>query len=138
MSVEANKALIRRMIEEVVNAGNLDAVDELLAPDFVNHNPMPGAIPDRDGFRQAFRNLHAAFPDLRAIDSDLIAEGDRVVVPRGFEGTHHGPFMGVPPTGKRIVLDGIAVFRVVSGQICERWAVLDTLGVMRQLGLVPE
>jgi hypothetical protein len=76
--------------------------------------------------------------DLRAINSDLLAEGDRVVALRGFEGTHDGPFMGVPPTGKHIVLDGITVFRVVSGRITERWSVLDMLGVMRQLGLLPE
>ncbi|HEX6508732.1 MAG TPA: ester cyclase [Chloroflexota bacterium] len=138
MSVEANKAVIRRLIDEVVNAGNLDAVDELLAPTFVNHNPLPGATPDRDGFKQAFRNLHAAFPDLHAINSDLIAEGDRVVALRGFEGTHEGPFMGVPATGKHIILDGITVFRVTNGHISERWSVLDMLGVMRQLGLLPE
>lgn len=138
MSMEANKALIRRLMDEVVNAGNLDAVDELLAPNFVNHNPLPGATPDRDGFKQAFRNLHAAFPDLHVISPDLIAEGDRVVALRGFEGTHDGPFMGVSATGKHIVLDGITVFRVVDGRIAERWGVLDTLGVMRQLGILPE
>lgn len=137
MSVEANKAVIRRLIEDVVNAGNLDAIDELVAPDFVNHNPLPGATPDRDGFKAAFRNLHAAFPDLHTINSDLVAEGDRVVALRGFEGTHNGPFMGVPGTGKHIVLDGMTAFRVVNGQISERWGVLDMLGVMRQLGLVP-
>jgi steroid delta-isomerase-like uncharacterized protein len=138
VSVEANKALIRRLMDEVVNAGNLDMVDELLAPDFVNHNPLPGATPDRDGFKQAFRNLRAAFPDLRAISSDVIAEGDRVVALRGFEGTHDGPFMGVPATGRHIILDGITVFRVMNGHISERWGVLDTIGVMRQLGLLPE
>ena len=138
MSVEANKAVIRRLIDEVVNAGNLDAIDELVAPDFVNHNPLPGATPDRTGFKAAFRNLHAAFPDLHAIDSDLVAEGDRVVALRGFEGTHNGPFLGVPATGRHIILDGMTVFRVVNGQISERRGVLDMLGVMRQLGLVPE
>lgn len=138
MSVEANKAVIRRLIDEVVNGGNLDAVDELLAPNFVNHNPLPGATPDRDGFKGAFRALHAAFSDLHATNSDLIAEGDRVVAVRGFEGTHDGPFMGVPATGRHIILDGITIFRVVNGQIAERWGVLDTLGVMRQLGLLPE
>lgn len=138
MSVETNKAVIRRLMDEVVNAGNLDVIDELLAPDFVNHNPLPGATPDRDGFKQAFQNLHAAFPDLHVIDTDLIGEEDRVVTLRGFEGTQNGPFMGVPPTGKRIILDGMTVFRVVNGQIAERWGVLDMLGVMRQLGLIPE
>jgi steroid delta-isomerase-like uncharacterized protein len=138
MSVEANKALIRRLITEVVNAGNLDAIDELLAPDFVNHNPLPGATPDRTGFTAAFRNLHAAFSDLHAIDTDLIAEGDRVVTLRGFAGTHTGPFMGVPATGRHITLDGMTVFRVVHGRIAERWGVLDLLRVMRQLGLIPE
>ncbi len=137
-SVEANKAIIRRMIEDVVNAGNVDAVDELLAPDFINHNPMPGGTPDRDGFKQAFRSLHEAFSDLRAINSDLVAEGDRVVALRGFEGTHDGPFMGVAATGKHITLDGIAVFRVVDGRVSERWAVLDVMGLMTQLGLIPE
>jgi steroid delta-isomerase-like uncharacterized protein len=138
MSIEANKAVIRRLIHDVVNAGNLDAVDELLAPIFVIHNPLPGPAPDRDGFKQAFRTLHTAFPDLHAINSDLIAEGDRVVTLRGFEGTHNRSFMGVSATGRHIILDGITVFRVVNGQIAERWGVLDTLGVMRQLGLVPD
>lgn len=138
MSTETNKALIRRLMDEVVNGGNLDAIDQIVAPDFVNHNPLPGAAADREGFRRAFHNLHAAFPDLHVIDTDLIAEGDRVVTLRGFEGTHNGPFMGVPPTGKRIVLDGMTVFRVENGQITERWGVLDMLGVMQQLGLIPE
>jgi steroid delta-isomerase-like uncharacterized protein len=138
MSSETNKAVIRRLMDEVVNAGNLDAIDEIVAPDFVNHNPLPGASPGRDGFKQTFRNLHAAFPDLHVIDTDLIAEGDRVVTLRGFEGTQNGTFMGVPPTGKRLVLDGMTVFRVVNGQITERWGVLDMLSVMRQLGLIPE
>ena len=138
MSVEANKAVIRRLIDEVVNGGNLNVIDELVAPDFVNHNPLPGATPDRAGFKTAFRNLHAAFPDLHTINSDLIAEGDRVVALRGFEGTHSGPFMGVPATGRHITLDGMTVFRVVNGQISERWSVLDLLGVRRQLGLASE
>ncbi|HZU12297.1 MAG TPA: ester cyclase [Chloroflexota bacterium] len=138
MSIATNKALIRRLMDEVVNAGNLDVIDEIVAPGFINHNPLPGATPDRDGFRQAFRHLHAAFPDLHVIDTDLIGEGDRVVTLRGFEGTQDGPFMGVPPTGKSIVLDGMTVFRVVNGQIAERWGVLDMLGVMRQLGLLPD
>lgn len=138
MSIESNKAVIHRLIDEVVNGGNLEAIDDLLAPDFVNHNPLPGIPPDREGFKQAFRSLHAAFPDLHTINSDLVAEGDRVVALRGFEGTHRGPFMGVPGTGKHVVLDGITVFRVVDGRVTERWSVLDMLGVMRQLGLLPE
>jgi predicted ester cyclase len=134
MSVEENKALIRRIIDEVINTGNYEVVDDLFAPDYVNHNPLPGVRTDREGVKQSFRTLRAAFPDLRAINDDLVAEGDRVVALRGFEGTHEGPFMEAAPTGKHIILDGITVFRVVNGRVAERWGVLDMLGVMRQLG----
>jgi predicted ester cyclase len=138
MPVEDNKALIRRIIDEGVNAGNYEVVDDLFAPDYVNHNPLPGVRTDREGVKQSFRTLRAAFPDLRAINADLVAEGDRVVVLRGFEGTHERPFLEAAPTGKHIILDVITVFRVVNGRVAERWGVLDMLGVMRQLGLLPE
>ncbi|MSQ22543.1 MAG: ester cyclase [Dehalococcoidia bacterium] len=134
---EQNKAVLRRFIEEVFNKGNTAAVDQLVAPDFVNHNPLPGATPDREGFKRGIAMLRAAFPGLHYIEEDMIAEGDKVVGKGVFRGTHLGELMGIGPMGKQVNLAGIAIFRVSGGKITARWATLDMLGLMQQLGVIP-
>lgn len=135
--LEQNKVVLRRFIDEVFTKGNIAAIDQLVAADFVNHNPLPGATPDREGFKRGIAMLRAAFPDLHYIDEDMIAEGDKVVGKGIFRGTHRGELMGIAPTGKQVNLAGIAVFRVRGGKITDRWATLDMLGLMQQLGAIP-
>ena len=137
MSTEENKAIIRRLVEEFWNEGNADVMDEVFAADFVNHNPAPGSVPNREGTKQTNIAIRAAFSDSHTTIDDLIAEGDKVVWRWTFRGTHQGPLMGIPATGKQITFTGIVVDRMAGGRIVERWAQNDDLGMMQQLGVIP-
>lgn len=137
MSVEENKAIVRRWTEEGFGKGNLTVADAVVATDFVNHNPVAGQRPGREGLKQAVAMLRGAFPDLRVEIEDMIAEGDRVAIRDTIRGTHQGAFAGIPPTDKRVAVRRVAIFRVVSGKIAENWSQVDTLGLLRQLGAVP-
>jgi len=131
---EANKAQVRRVIEEVYNRGDLAAVDTLTASDLVIH-AASREIRGPDGAKQYVAALRAAFPDIRFVIDDQIAEGDMVVTRWTARGTHAGPFESVPATGRKIRLTGTDVDRIVDGRIAECWAEADELGLMRQLGV---
>ena len=134
----ANKELVEMFIEELFTKGDLGAVDRHLAPDFVNHDsPFPGAPDGPEGMRQAAVLYRAALPDWHSDVDLMIAEDDLVVELFTASGTHEGELMGVPGTGRTIVLRGINIFRVTDGKITERWGQLDQLGVLHQLGLAP-
>jgi steroid delta-isomerase-like uncharacterized protein len=138
MSTEENKAAERRFYAEVWVKHNLDVVDELVAPDVVEHNPLfPGQGPGREGFRQTLNMVFSAFPDAQSTIEDLIAEGDTVVVRWTGRGTHRGEFMGIPPTNKQMTSAGIDIIRYEGGKRVETWRQWDALGVMQQLGVVP-
>ena len=134
---EGNRAVVDRLTEEVFNQGNVDVIDELVAEDFVEHDPMPGVEPDREGFKQFISTLRSAFPDLRTEVEDQIAEGDRVVERWRSTATHQGEFMGVPATGKRVTIEGMDISRIEAGKIVEHWTKVDILGLMEQLGAIP-
>ena len=136
MSLEQNKALVRRFVEEVQNQHNLDALDELLSPDFVDHSGM-SSPPNLKGARSFFTMMFAAFPDMRFEIRQQLAEGDRVMTYKTFHGTHRGPFMGIPATGKEVTFDNIDIMTVTEGKITEHWTVGDMLRLMQQLGVVP-
>ena len=136
MSTEDNKALFRRWCE-VISQNRLDRVEEIIAPDEVDHALPPGVPAGLDGVKQVFRLLHTAFPDLQIEIEDLIAEGDQVVGPVTARGTHQGEFMGIAPTGKRVSFSAIDVVRIAGGQIVERWSQADNLALLQQLGAVP-
>ena len=133
---ERNKHLIRRAIEEVYNQGNLDLIDELVAPDYVAHAPS-GDVVGLEGVRQYVSDLRTAFPDLRMVIQDQFAEGDRVVTRWTASGTHLGPYQGLPPTGKSGTIGGIDIDRVVEGKVLECSTNTDDLGLLQQLGVVP-
>ena len=138
MSTEDNKAAERRFYAEVWAKHNLDVVDELVAPDVVEHNPLfPGQEPGREGFRQTLETAFSAFPDAQSTIEDLIAEGDKVVVRWTGRGTHRGAFMGILPTNKQMTSAGIDIIRYKGGKRVETWRQWDALGVMQQLGVVP-
>jgi steroid delta-isomerase-like uncharacterized protein len=139
MSLDENKALVRRLFDEVWSGGNFALLDELLAPGFVDHAAqMGGGDPTAEGFKTQVRLFRAAFPDGRSQIEDLIAEGDRVVARWTDGGTHRGAWMGVAPTGKRVTMTGIDIYRIEQGRITEYWCNEDELGLLRQLGAVPE
>jgi steroid delta-isomerase-like uncharacterized protein len=135
--LERNKAISHRFNEEVKNKHNLDAIDELFSPDFVNHSEIPGFVPTREGVKEFFAQWVNAFPDLTCTIIDTIAEGNKVVDYFTLEGTHRGEFMGLPATGKRIKYNGMHIFSFEKGKITGHWNVLDLLTMMMQLGVVP-
>lgn len=136
MTVEANKALIRRHFDEIWNGRWLDIAKELVAPSYHSHFPLPGQPAGIEGFVYAIRLLHASFPDLQITVEDLIAEGDRVVARLTAQGTHLGTFRGIPPTRRAVRWSGIRIFRIADERIAEHWANWDDLSLMQQLGAV--
>lgn len=137
MSAEENKARVRRVCEEAWNEGRLDAIDEVIAPD-ARHHGLNGALQVGTApVKELITTVRRAFPDLHIAIEDLISEGDRVVARNTVSGTHLGPFMGLPPTGKRFVVTHIHIFRYANGQMVEQWALLDDLNMLRQLGALP-
>jgi len=137
MSVEQNKDLARRWLEEVWGKGNMATVDELAGADFVWHWAPPGLAANREGYRQFVRMEFDAFADVSCAAEDVVAEGDKVAGRWTWRGTHNGEFMGVAPTGRQVTLTGICINRVVGGKIVEEWGEMDMLGLMQQLGAVP-
>lgn len=130
---EENKAIVRRFVEEVQCQHNLALVDQFFSPDFVDHAGIANP-PDRAGAKAAFARLLDAFPDHRFTIRQQLAEGDRVVTYKTFQGTHLGPWHGIPATGKPVSFELIDIFAVVDGQIVEHWAVADMLDMMQQIG----
>src|SRR5688572_11034303 len=138
MSTEQNKALVRKLVEDVINQGNISMIDEFLIPDFVEHEELPPGIPPgREAPKVLFTALRGAFPDLKATIEHLIAEGDEVVLHMTWTGTQEGEFMGIPPTGKRISINVIDILGIAEGKFVEHWGVMDSMAMMQQLGVVP-
>jgi len=136
MSTEQNKALNRKW-NELLNAKDLDGALALLSPDFVEHSSAPGIPEGIEGVRMFFSMMMAAFPDFHGTILDQIAEGDKVAQYSSIEATHTGPFMGVPPTGKRVKFATLDITQFADGKVVEHWGEMDNLGLMQQLGLVP-
>jgi steroid delta-isomerase-like uncharacterized protein len=135
---EQNKTLMRHAVEEVWNQGNLDAIGDYVANDFVVHASTSAAeIHGPEGARQYFGMLREAFPDLHFTIEDQVAEGDKVVTRWTARGTHAGAFMGISPTGRQFSLTGIDIDRVVNGKAVECWTSVDELGLLQQLGALP-
>ena len=138
MSAEENKALIRRWIE-AYNERDLQAEADLLAPGYVAHVPAaPGPLEGLEAWRQFSGSFAEAFPDLRLTVQDIAAEGDTVAARVAFHGTHRGEFQGIPPTGKEVAFSSMEFNRVADGKVEEHWVELDLLGLMQQLGAIPE
>jgi steroid delta-isomerase-like uncharacterized protein len=138
MSTEENKALARRLYEEVFNQGQLEAVDQLVAPDAIEHEEVPGIAGSGSEILKHFVTIfRAAFPDAQVTIEDLIAEGDKVVCRVTFHGTQQGEFMGIAPTGRPITFAVIDILRVADGKIVEHWGQTDNLGLLQQLGAIP-
>lgn len=136
MSMEYNKAIARRFFEEIFNAGNLDAMNELASPDFVLHvagssEPVHGLA----SFRQACLASRRAFPDQCFAVEDRIAAGDMVATRWKMLAKYQGGYSGAPPTGKPVMAAGMTIYRIVDGKIVEAWINSDELGLLRQLGL---
>ena len=135
MSAEENKAVVRRFFE-VLNTGNLAALDDILAPTYVGHF---GGAPqmDRTAFKQFVSGFFTALPDLHHAVEDLIGEGDKIALRLTLSGTHQGDFQGLPPTGKHVAFSAINTIHLKNGRIAEHWSEFDGIGMMQQLGAMP-
>jgi steroid delta-isomerase-like uncharacterized protein len=135
---EEMKNVARRFYEEV-NAGNLDrAVDDFLAEDFVEHEDVPERGDDRESVKQFFAACRTAFPDVRFEPQDIIAEGDLLCVRFMMSGTHEADFIGLPPTGRRMEVEGFDMVRMRDGKAVEHWGTTDAIRMLKQLGIMPD
>ena len=138
MPANDNRAVVRRFIDEVFNGGNFSAAEEILAPDYVHHDPATAELGSGiSGLEQMVSFYRQAFPDFSVQVEDQIAAEDRVVERWTGRGTHQGTLMGIPATGRTIQATGISIHRLAGGKIAETWTIFDTAGVLRQLGVVP-
>ena len=135
---ERNKAHIVRFYDEIINQGNVAVVDELMEPNFVHYGEtLFPRIEGRAAIKAGVLGVINAYPDGHTVVEDMVAEGDTVVCLLSWQGTHQGPFMGIPPTGKVSTWWGISTYRFnAAGRIIERWANMDVMGQLRDLGLV--
>jgi len=137
-TTEENKAQFRRAYEELLNQGNLAIADELVAPDFINHEAPPGRNRGPESMRGVATMLRTAFPDLRFTIEELVAEGDIVAGRLTMSGTHEGPLMVMQPTGRWVRQDHMHFVRFRDGKAVEHWGVRDDVGMMQQMGVMPE
>lgn len=137
MSLEAHKTFIRRGYDELVMRGNFDHLEELFHADYVDHTQPPGWPTDRQGLRTLVEYFRQAFPDIHVTIEAMVAEGDLVMHRQTMRGTHLGEFFGIPPTGVRVAMTGMHMWRFADGQIIEHHANNDDLGLLRQLGAIP-
>ena len=132
---EQNKALVRRMIEELVNKGNFSLLDELVASDYAYYEPTVGEIRGSNGYKSLVSMYRSAFPDVTLSINEQIAEGDKVVTHWTARGTHQGELMGVPATGKQVTVQGVVISRIENGKLIQDFETYDVHGMMRQLGV---
>ena len=123
---------------ELVNAGELDKLDEVFASGVVDNDPAPNQGPGPQGFKDMFTAMRTAFPDLKLEPATLVTDDEHVALAYTITGTHDGDFQGVAPTGKQISVRGMQIGRFEDGKIVERWGSSDELGIMRQIGAVPD
>ena len=137
MSAEENKALVRRFIEEVINEGNMATVDELVDPDWVDHDPnSPEEIRGIEGSKQFYGDFRSAFPDVQVTIEEQVAEGDKVVTLWSFRSTHQGELVGMPASGNQVTIKGMSMDRISGGKFVETWDMYDALGMMQQIGAI--
>jgi steroid delta-isomerase-like uncharacterized protein len=138
MTAEANKALAARMPLEAFAQGQTDVIDEVLAPDIVDHGTLPPGMPQgADSVKAFVAIVRNAFPDLTITINHAIAEGDLVALHITSSATMKGEFAGMPPSGKYATWEAVHISRFVNGKVAEHWVVQDQLGMLQQLGFVP-
>ena len=136
MSQAQNIAAQEKLGKGVVE-GNLDVIEEVFAPDVVDHDPAPGQGPGNQGIKEFWTELRTAFPDLALQVERLVADDETVSLTYTLTATHDGPFQGIDPTGKQIEVRGLQTARFEDGKIVERWGATDELGILKQIGAAP-
>lgn len=136
MSLEENKKIIYYFIEEVINNQNLNAANEIVAEDFIEHIPFPGQGPGREGLKFALNSMFTGFPDMKWTVHEQIAEGEKVVTRFTWTGTHKGEFMGIPPTERSVEVWGVVIDVVRNNLFSESRIIMDSIGLLQQLGVM--
>jgi steroid delta-isomerase-like uncharacterized protein len=137
MSTDENKRIVRRVNEEMISQNRPNLVDELFAESFVDHSALPGFPNSRQGVQQLFGMFHSAFSDFHVTIEDQVAEEDKVTTRKTFHGTHTGDLFGIPATNRTVQFEAIDILRIENGKVTEHWTVVDQMGMMQQLGVVP-
>lgn len=138
MTVEQNKTIVRRYLEEVVSQGNVSAMERYVSADIIFTSPYtPAPIHGIEGFKQMIGMLHTAFPDLKIREEDALGEGNTVATRWFATGTHQGDFMGQKPSGRQFKISGQSIYVIKDGKIVEGWVNDDSLGMLQQLGIIP-
>jgi steroid delta-isomerase-like uncharacterized protein len=131
------KAMAQRWFAEVMNEGKEEVIDELCAENFVDHDPLPGTSPDRQGIHDFVKQVRAAFPDIEMTADDILVDGDGLAVRSTVRGTHQGEFMGIPASGKKVEVSNYDFVRFENDQVVEHWGTIDSAALMEQIGAVP-
>ena len=136
MEAEQGKDLVRRLVEEVWHKGKLAVADELLSNDYLFHHLAGMDLNGAEEYKKLVVEVRTAFPDINFTLDDFIFGGDKIVYRWTLRGTHQTEFRGIPPTNKEVTVWGITIERVAGGKLVEAWERYDTLGMMRQLGVI--
>jgi len=135
--VTANQQTILAFIEDVLNQGRFERINDLVLENFIELDPLPGQQQGREGLKAVLVQFRSAFPDIHWTVSEQIAEGDKVVTRFTWTGTHRDVFLGIPATGRRVEVKGVVIDRLESGKMADSRILMDTLGMMQQLGVIP-
>jgi steroid delta-isomerase-like uncharacterized protein len=136
-TTESNKAVIGKFIEEVINQNRMDQADDLVVEDFVELDPFPGQGPGREGLKEVLGMMRMAFPDIHWAVDEMVAEGDKVVTRFTWTGSHRSTFLGVPATGRSVTVKGVVIDQLANGKMSKSRILMDSMGMMQQLGVVP-
>jgi steroid delta-isomerase-like uncharacterized protein len=133
----ANREVVRAFIEEVLNQGRFERMSDLVKEDFIELDPLPGQQQGREGLKAVLMEMKSAFPDIHWVILEMIAEGDKVATRFTWSGTHRDQFLGIPATGKSVEVKGVVIDRLEAGKMADSRILMDTLGLMQQLGVLP-
>jgi steroid delta-isomerase-like uncharacterized protein len=136
-TTDKNKAICRLFFDELLNKANYSIIEQLVDPDVISHDPFPGQAKGAKGLLDTMKLFHTAFPDMKIIMNDMVAEEDRVMSKFTVTGTHKEEFMGIHATGKKISYEEVVILRLADEKIVEHWAVADALSLMQQIGAIP-
>jgi predicted ester cyclase len=131
------KQMADRWFGEVMSNGKIEVIDELCAPDYIEHDPFPGISADLAGLKDSIGVIRAAFPDIEVTADDMVLEGDRLAVRSTMRATHEGDFMGMPASGKKVEVSNYDFVRFENDLAVEHWGVIDSAALMEQIGAVP-
>jgi steroid delta-isomerase-like uncharacterized protein len=132
-----NKEVILAFLEDVLNQGRVARADDLVQENFVELDPLPGQAQGREGLKAIVLSLRVSFPDMHWTAKEMVAEGEKVVTRFVWTGTHRGPFLGIPATGRPVEVKGVVIDRLENGKMAESRILMDTLSLMQQLGVIP-